>query len=323
MGGENVEGTSAFVPQRRKAALVLLSVTLIWGATFIWMKQALNALEVEIEVFGKFPVVAYLVALRFLIAMVLVLAVFPKTMNGLRSKSVWTGGAILGGLMLVGFVSQMVALDDINPATSAFLTSLYVVMTALLTMRMSQHPPRRALYWGVLLATVGAAFIEGPPHLSWGWGEIITVACALFFALHIIFTQKLTLEMDPLMLTLTSFMVVGFGSLALAVGSTSEAVEMMTQVLQRDGVLLPVFLLGVGGSFFCLVALNMYQRHMHPVQAAIIYAFEPVWATVFGLGLGLVDWTWWIPFGGGVLLIGNILVEITSPDEGDKTPTNA
>ena len=224
---------------------------------------------------------------------------------------------------MVGFVSQMVALDDINPATSAFLTSLYVVMTALLTMRMSQHPPRRALYWGVLLATVGAAFIEGPPHLSWGWGEIITVACALFFALHIIFTQKLTLEMDPLMLTLTSFMVVGFGSLALAVGSASEAVEMMTQVLQRDGVLLPVFLLGVGGSFFCLVALNMYQRHMHPVQAAIIYAFEPVWATVFGLGLGLVDWTWWIPFGGGVLLIGNILVEITSPDEGDKTPTNA
>ena len=323
MGGENVEGTPAFVPQRRKAALVLLSVTLIWGATFIWMKQALNALEVEIEVFGKFPVVAYLVALRFLIAMVLVLAVFPKTMNGLRSKSVWTGGAILGGLMLVGFVSQMVALDDINPATSAFLTSLYVVMTALLTMRMSQHPPRRALYWGVLLATVGAAFIEGPPHLSWGWGEIITVACALFFALHIIFTQKLTLEMDPLMLTLTSFMVVGFGSLALAVGSASEAVEMMTQVLQRDGVLLPVFLLGVGGSFFCLVALNMYQRHMHPVQAAIIYAFEPVWATVFGLGLGLVDWTWWIPFGGGVLLIGNILVEITSPDERDKTPTNA
>ena len=216
--------------------------------------------------------------------------------------------------MLVGFVSQMVALDDINPATSAFLTSLYVVMTALLTMRMSQHPPRRALYWGVLLATVGAAFIEGPPHLSWGWGEIITVACALFFALHIIFTQKLTLEMDPLMLTLTSFMVVGFGSLALAVGSASEAVEMMTQVLQRDGVLLPVFLLGVGGSFFCLVALNMFQRHMHPVQAAIIYAFEPVWATLFGLGLGLVDWTWWIPFGGGVLLLGNIVVEITSSD---------
>jgi drug/metabolite transporter (DMT)-like permease len=215
----------------------------------------------------------------------------------------------------------MVALNDINPSTSAFLTSLYVVMTALLTMRMSEHPPRRALYWGVLMATVGAGFIEGPPHLSWGWGEIITVVCALFFALHIIFTQKLTLELDPLMLTLTSFIVVGFGSLALAfVGGGGQTVGMITDVLSREGVIIPVFLLGLGGSFFCLVALNMYQRHMHPVQAAIIYAFEPVWATLFGLGLGLVSWSWWILFGGGVLLLGNILVEITSPDE-DSSPS--
>ena len=91
--------------------------------------------------------------------------------------------------------------------------------------------------------------------------------------------------------------------------------------LQREGVLLPVVLLGLGGSFFCLVALNIFQRHMHPVQAAIIYAFEPVWATVFGLGLGLVSWTWWIPFGGGVLLVGNLLVEITSPVEEPSSTT--
>jgi drug/metabolite transporter (DMT)-like permease len=94
---------------------------------------------------------------------------------------------------------------------------------------------------------------------------------------------------------------------------------MVSDVLTREGVLVPVFLLGLGGSFFCLVALNMYQRHMHPVQAAIIYAFEPVWATLFGLWLGLVPWTWWIVFGGGILLAGNILVELTSPEDTDAT----
>ncbi|GIR75413.1 MAG: DMT family transporter [Candidatus Thermoplasmatota archaeon] len=312
-GGANP--VASFVPHRRKAAMVLLVVTLVWGATFIWMKQALNALEVEIETFGTFPVVAFLVALRFSIAMVLVLIAFPKTVAGLTSAPVWKGGGILGGLMLIGFVSQMVALNDINPSTSAFLTSLYVVMTALLTVRLSQHPPRRALYWGVFMATIGAGFIEGPPHLSWGAGELITVLCALFFALHIIFTQKLTSELDPLMLTLTSFIVVAGGSLLLTLGSSGDSFTMMSDVVRRDGVMQPIFLLGLGGSFFCLVALNMFQRHMHPVQAAIIYAFEPVWATLFGLGLGLVDWTWWIPFGGGVLLVGNIIVEITSPNE--------
>ena len=30
---------------RRKATLGLLAVTLAWGATFIWMKQAMNAIE--------------------------------------------------------------------------------------------------------------------------------------------------------------------------------------------------------------------------------------------------------------------------------------
>ncbi len=318
-----MESEATFQPQRRKAALILLGVTLIWGATFIWMKQALNALEPEIERYGSFSVVAFVVAVRFGIALPLVLVCFPSVRRGLASPGIWKGGLLLGSLMLVGFVSQMVALNDINPSTSAFLTSLYVVMTALLTTFMSDQTPRRGLYWGVLLATLGASFIQGPPHLSWGWGEIVTVVCALFFALHIVYTQRLTLEFDPLQISLTSFAVIGGGCALLVLLTSSSPVSMAGEVLTRDGVLLPVLLLGVGGSFFALVALNIYQRHMHPVQAAIIYTFEPVWATLFGLGLGLVPWTWWIVIGGTVLLSGNILVELTSPDESDGGPVHS
>ena len=316
-----MDSNEAFHPQRRKAGLVLLSVTLIWGATFIWMKQALNALEIELSTYGNFPVVAFLVAVRFSIAIPLVMVFFPTARAGLQSRVVWKGGVLLGSMMLVGFVGQMVALNDINPATSAFLTSLYVVMTAVLTVVMTDNTPRRSLYWGVLMATVGAGFIEGPPHLSWGWGEIITVICAFFFALHIIYTQHWTLKHNPLQLTLTQFLIIGGGSMVLALATSDAPLQMAKEVLTREGVLLPLILLGVGGSFFCLVALNVFQRHMHPVQAAIIYAFEPVWATLLGLSLGLVPWTWWILFGGGVLLAGNILVELTSPkDDADIEP---
>ncbi|MAJ01902.1 MAG: hypothetical protein CMA10_05810 [Euryarchaeota archaeon] len=302
-------------PTRRTAALVLLSVTLVWGATFIWMKQALNALDGELQEYGTIPVVAFLVGARFFIATVLILAFFSDARASVKNRELWKGGGVLGGLMLVGFVTQMVALEDINPSTSAFLTSLYVVMTALLSVRMTQHPPRATLYWGVFLATFGAGFIEGPPHLSWGWGEIVTVISAFFFALHIIFTQNLTQKLDPIGLSLTSFAAVSVGALLIMVFSSREALEMIPAVLSTKGVLVPLFLLGLGGSFFCLIALNMYQRHMHPVQAAIIYAFEPVWATVFGLSLGLVPWTWWILIGGGVLLGGNLLVELTTPKD--------
>jgi hypothetical protein len=36
---------------------------------------------------------------------------------------------------------------------------------------------------------------------------------------------------------------------------------------------------------------------------------------LYGLLLGLVGWTPWILVGGGLLVVGNLLVEVTSQDE--------
>ena len=59
---------------------------------------------------------------------------------------------------------------------------------------------------------------------------------------------------------------------------------------------------------------------LHPVQAAIIYALEPVWATIFALGLEMTDWTGWIAVGGSALLVGNLMVELreTTTTEHDQ-----
>ena len=303
--------TTSFAPNQRKRAIAaLLVVTSVWGATFIWMKQALNELQPEIEAYGSNRVVGVLVAARFAIAALVMVIFFPKARAALRDKEQWKGGALLGGVMLVGFVTQMIGLDEINPAVSAFLTSLYVVFTALITIFMTRSQPSRVLMFGVLLATFGAGFIQGPPHLTWGFGEVMTVVCAVFFALHIIYTQRITQVMDPVGVTQTSFAVVALGAAAmvLLLGGGRSIEEW--RFIFADGVFLPVLCLGIGGSFFCLLLLNMYQRYLHPIQAAIIYALEPVWATTYGLGLGLVDWSTWILIGGGALFLGNIVVEL-------------
>ena len=212
--------------------------------------------------------------------------------------------------MFVGFVTQMIGLEEISPSVSAFLTSLYVVFTALISMLFTKSRPTRTLLVGVLLATFGAGFIQGPPHLTWGVGEILTVVCAVFFALHIIFTQRITQEVDPVGVTLTSFVVVATGSIALLFLAGGGQSISQWSIVFKDGVFLQVLCLGIGGSFFCLLLLNLYQRYLNPIQAAIIYALEPVWATIYGLSLGLDEWTGWILLGGGALFFGNIVVEI-------------
>ncbi len=304
---------------RRKAAWGLLAVTLAWGATFIWMKQAMNAIQPEIEAYGRTPIVAALVGARFFIAFIALFVISKEARTALSNRELWKGGAVLGGILLVGFITQMIGLDSITPSTSAFLTSLYVVFTALITTRLTGQRVTQTMIVGVALATLGAGFIEGPPHLSWGLGEILTVICAFFFAVHILFTQKITKEMNPIGVTSTSFIIVSLGSLIVAFLSGGTSTIDALSVIRSEGVVLPLLCLGLIGSLFALLLLNLLQRYLHPVQAAIIYALEPVWATIFALGLGMTSWTGWIVLGGGALLIGNLMVELrqTSMNEED------
>jgi len=295
---------------RRRAVWGLLVVTIVWGATFIWMKQAMNALQSEIDFYGQTAVVSVLVGGRFLIAAIALFIGSSKARAALREKELWSGGTVLGLILLVGFTTQMVGIDTISPSTSAFLTSLYVVFTAMISTKMTGQPVTRIMIAGVLLATFGAGFIEGPPHLSWGKGEILTVICAFFFALHIIFTQSITQRMDPLGVTITSFLVVSIGSLAISLLMGGEDTFKLWELTLQQDVLVPLLCLGLLGSLFALLLLNLLQRHLHPVQAAIIYGLEPVWATMFALGLGLTEWTGWIAVGGSALLLGNVLVEL-------------
>lgn len=301
--------------QRNKALAALLAVTLVWGATFIWMKQALDALDVEKTTYGINGVVAVLVFARFAIAAIMMIVFFKKARDSLSDSKVWQDGIILGVLMYAAYLSQMIGLDDIDPSVSAFLTSLYVVFTAIISSAYNLRLPTKIMIVGVSLATFGAGFIQGPPHLTWGLAEVITVFCAILFALHILFTQYITQRRDPVSVSTTSFIVVTICAAitVFIVGAGGDSGQW--SLIFSDGVLLPVILLGVGGSFFCLLFLNLFQRYLHPIQAAIIYALEPVWATMYGLGLGMVDWSIWILIGGGSLFIGNIIVEFFSTTE--------
>lgn len=308
---------------RRQAALGLLAVTLIWGGTFVWMKQILDAVDGRIDESGLTAIVALIVASRFALAALTLPLVSQKSRLGMMSKEAWKGGFILGLLMYLGFLTQMIALDSITPSVSAFLTSLYVVFTALIGSRMMGYTPTKVMIWGAVLATLGAGFIDGPPHLSWTWAELLTVTCALFFALHILATQRITTEMDPIEVSQTSFITVVILSALTFLFTMRDGLSELLSTLGDEGVVLPLLALGLGGSLICLLMLNLLQRHLHPTHAAVIYALEPVWATVYGLAIGIQPWSMWILAGGLTLVAGNIVVEIGAQHSEDAEPSKS
>lgn len=276
------------------------------------MKQAMVSLEGELNQYTTAGVVGVIVCSRFLIAFVALLPFSSTARNALTSKEDWKGGLILGGLMLAGFVLQMIGIESVSPSVSAFLTSLYVVFTAILSVKISDRKPTRMMIVGVGLATLGAGFIDGPPHIVWGTGELLTVACAFFFALHIIYTDRITKKLNPIAVTSTSFAVLVVGAGTIAIFSSGDI--MVFESAWQDGVIIPLLCLGLFGSLACILMLNVFQKHLNPTHAAIIYSFEPVWATLYGWQQDLVDISIWLLMG-LLLLLGNIIVELDESQE--------
>ncbi len=312
---------------RTRATIALFLVSIVWGFTFLWMKQAVDAME---RVAGADRLVAgsgVFLALRFGLAMVLLLAFVPSSRRALTRDAtnvVWGGGAWLGVLLVIGFILQMIGLGDVTPAVSAFLTSLYVVFLAVITAFVERRLPRVGFAIGALLATAGAALVRGRPEIAeWRTGELLTVGASIAFAVHILATDRVTKRVPVMPVTFAMFAWVALGGLLLvgfenARGAGFTAAEFGT--LCRDPEFVrPLLLTTIFGTVVALAFMNLYQREIDPVRAAILYALEPIWAALIGVSAGTDVVTPWLLAGGGLLLAGNLVAEIAGSPRAEST----
>jgi drug/metabolite transporter (DMT)-like permease len=294
-------------------ALGALSVvTVIWGITFSWMKEAQDAARATLGTGHATETIALYMGLRFGLA-ALVMALLPRA-RARADTAAWKGGFVLGALLFAGFLVQMYGLEEVTPAVSAFLTSLYVLFTAALTCWLARARPGFALLAGALLATLGAGLIRGRPQIDLHLGELLTVLSAVVFAVHILATDKYTRASDGLATTMTTFVwVTLFSALAFALaqllGAGSDAPHLV-ELLGSRAWLEPLLLGSLFATVIALSLMNLFQKRIDPLRAAIVYAVEPIWALVFGVWRGHDVLTSWLWIGGGLLLAGNLVAEL-------------
>jgi drug/metabolite transporter (DMT)-like permease len=299
------------VTRRTRAILALLAVTILWGCTFVWMKQSLNAAERSLGRQGGPAVIVVYVGVRFLLAAIL-LGLWPRARRSLDRGS-WWGGAILGAILFAGFLLQMLGLENISPPVSAFLTSLYVIFAAILSAWLHKKRPHLPFMIGVALATFGAGFIEGPPHLTFGPAEWLTVVSAFIFGIHILATDRITKAHDPLAVTVAMFVCTAVFSavalpFAMARPGAPSLVEMAT-LLRDAGFVVPMLLATFFATVLALTLMNQFQRELDPIRAAILFALEPIWTTLIAILLGFGCPGFWLWIGGGALVVGNLIAE--------------
>lgn len=311
---------------RARATIALFCVSVIWGFTFLWMKQAVEAMERVTGPGHALAASALFLALRFALAAAILFAFVPASRREL-GPGAWRGGGWLGFLLVVGFVLQMVGLEQITPAVSAFLTSLYVLFLAVITAMLERRLPRVGFAVGALLATAGAALVRGRPEIAqWRLGEVLTVCASFAFAVHILATDRVTKKLPAMPVTFTTFAWVAVGGAALLAYEAARGngidFRQIVDLCRDPAFFSPLLLTTVFGTVVALALMNLYQREVDPVRAAILYALEPIWAALIGVAAGADELSGWLVLGGGLLLTGNLVAELAGRG-GAASPTSA
>lgn len=279
--------------RKRKAELILLSITLIWGATFSIVKSSLSDVS---------PL--FFIGIRFIIASVFLLIFFSREIKNFTQEELYHS-SILGILLFLGFAAQTIGLLYTSASKSAFLTGMAVIFTPLFQFLIERKAPLLGNVIGVIIVSVGLYFLTSPKGSEFNFGDGLTIACAIIFALYIVYVDIATQTSNPLRITFLQILINGVLSLFLALIFEDIRFKFSSNVI------FALIYLSLLATVLTLYLQMKWQKETTPTKAAVIFTLEPVIAAILaylflGENIGLLG-----VIGGATILFGLILSEIS------------
>lgn len=274
-----------------QADLALLLVALIWGGTFVMVKDAVSDL----------PVFAFL-ALRFSLALAALMPFCWQRLLAIRRRQA-AAGLLTGLFFFAGYAFQTLGLQQTSASKTGFITGLYVVIVPLLSTLIFRRRPSGSALAGVALATVGLGLLSLRSDLTVAQGDLLVLIGAFAFAAHILAVGKFTAEIETLTLTVLQ---------TTAVVTASAVVCLTTESLSFDipaGVLGAAAFTGVVATALVLFLQTWAQRLATPTHTALIFSTEPVFAALFGYLLADERLGTRALAGCGLILAGMVIAE--------------
>ena len=290
--------------KRRWAEAGLALNTVIWGATFVVVKAALRDVS---------PIL--FLALRFTLATGILLALFHRALVSRLSRRGAGAGALTGTFLFTGYLLQTLGLRLTTPPKSAFLTGLTSVMVPFVAALVYRIRPQVFELVGVLVATGGLALmtLEGPVGAI-NRGDVLTLACALGFAAHIVTLGHFSEQMSFEILSVIQVAFAAAWSLSLFWWAETP------RILWRPGVVCAILITGILATALAYGIQAWAQQYTSSARTALIFMLEPVfaWLTSYLLaGEGLS------PRGalGAAFILGGVLLVEMKPRKSRPHPS--
>ena len=253
------------ISSQYKADLLLLSVAISWGVTFLLVQEAINSTPVYSFLFFRFTLASFIM---FFIAF--------KHFKYITFKTVWYG-IILGIFLFSGFATQTFGLVYTKSSIVAFITGLNVICVPFLAYFIFRDKIKKNVIFATIVASLGLYLLTMSGVLTIGKGEFLTLICAIFFALQIIYTGKFSKEVNVFLLVLFQLLTVSILSLLF-----SLYFDKTTFLLEYDTIFFKAVLItAIFATVYAFLVQTYMQQFTTSTKTAIIFTMEPVSAAIF------------------------------------------
>lgn len=252
-----------------KAELMLLLMTIIWGATFLFTKIGLDAT-------GPY----FYLVLRFSLAVALTFIFFFNKLN-FKDKQLIKNGIILGSIFGIGFILQTKGLEFTSIQKSAFITGLTVVLTPFTFKLLTKKKVLLFSKIGVVIAFIGLYIFTDPDFSDINKGDVYTFLSTFCWATFIPLLDKFTNDNNTPNLTI-NLVFLQLSSMLIVVTSGFFIFEFNNFYIDWNyNLVQSVLFNGVVASFILMFIHTNFQKHTTPVKAALIFSLEPIFAALF------------------------------------------
>jgi drug/metabolite transporter (DMT)-like permease len=256
------------------ADITLLFVTIIWGATFVIVQNAISSIPPF-----SFNGIRFFIAALLLI---LWLILFEKKQWSLVNKKLIMNGMFIGFWLFLGYATQTIGLLYTTSSKAGFITGLSVVLVPLFSMLLLKQTLSKNAIFGVIIATLGLFLLTVTDISGFNIGDVFVFICAISFALHITFTGKFTKQFPTLLLTIIQLSTVSLLSIISSFLFEDWRKSFNLDVLFSQNVLTALIVTSVFATAFAFLAQTNFQKFTSTTRVALIFTMEPVFAAVTG-----------------------------------------
>jgi len=238
----------------------LIFIAFIWGSTFPIIKETLLFVDPLSFLF-----------LRFLIASIIILPLIIRRIN--RYLAIY--GSIVGITLFFGYLTQTVGLEYTTPSMSGLITGLYVILTPILSIFFLK---RKMVKTEIILATTaffGVALMSLSSSSGELIGNILTLFCAISYALQIVLTEKYLKDGDALQFTFYQLLMVAILSLVFH----PQVIFSFTK-MEIPYVMFSVLFNAVLGSALAIFVMSVAIKNTNSYISALILISEPLFAVL-------------------------------------------